>query len=233
MRKLSAKGARNAWTRIKRVNDASRLSNYWHFFWRDPNDFLSQLVTKEETWLYHYGPETKQQSMEWLHSGSPHLKHSECKNPLEIFSPRFSGIKSKFSTLIIFQRAKLLTRSITHVWWFNWRTFWRENDGGRSPKRSCSCTTMTRLTGHMHPSRNWPTWSSSVLINHPILRMWPRRTTISSLDWKIYWNVAIFRSTRRSLLPRRHGLTDSLLNFFLSGLQTLEQWAKKCTDLRE
>ena len=25
----------------------------------------------EETWLYHYDPETKQQSMEWWHSGSP------------------------------------------------------------------------------------------------------------------------------------------------------------------
>ena len=29
------------------------------FFWRDPNDFLSRLVTMDETWLYHYDPETK------------------------------------------------------------------------------------------------------------------------------------------------------------------------------
>jgi len=28
----------------------------------------------EEAWLYHYDPETKQQSMEWQHSGSPHPK---------------------------------------------------------------------------------------------------------------------------------------------------------------
>jgi len=25
----------------------------------------------DETWLYYYDPETKQQSMEWRHSGSP------------------------------------------------------------------------------------------------------------------------------------------------------------------
>jgi len=31
-------------------------------------------VTIEETWLYHYDPETKQQSMEWRHSGSPRPK---------------------------------------------------------------------------------------------------------------------------------------------------------------
>jgi len=41
------------------------------FFRQDPNDFLSRLVTMDETWLYHYDLETKQQSMEWRHSGSP------------------------------------------------------------------------------------------------------------------------------------------------------------------
>jgi len=44
------------------------------FFQRNQNDFLSRLVTMEETWLYHYDPETKQQSMEWRHSGSTHSK---------------------------------------------------------------------------------------------------------------------------------------------------------------
>jgi len=40
------------------------------FFRRGPNDFLSRLVIMNETWLYHYDPETKQQSVEWRHSGS-------------------------------------------------------------------------------------------------------------------------------------------------------------------
>ena len=44
------------------------------FFRRDPNDFQSRLVTTNETWFYHYDPETKQQSMEWRHSGSPRPK---------------------------------------------------------------------------------------------------------------------------------------------------------------
>jgi len=29
----------------------------------------------DETWLYHYDPETKQQSMEWSYSGSPRAKN--------------------------------------------------------------------------------------------------------------------------------------------------------------
>jgi len=28
----------------------------------------------DETWLYYYEPETKKQSIEWRHSGSPHPK---------------------------------------------------------------------------------------------------------------------------------------------------------------
>jgi hypothetical protein len=28
---------------------------------------------------------------------------------------------------------------------------------------------MPRLTGHLQPRRNWPTWASNVLITHPIL----------------------------------------------------------------
>jgi len=32
------------------------------------------MVTMDETWLYHYDPETKQQSMEWRHSDSPRPK---------------------------------------------------------------------------------------------------------------------------------------------------------------
>ena len=55
--------------------------------------------------------------------------------------------------LIIFQRPKLSTRSITHLCWRNWRTFWRKNAKGRSPRGSCSCTTLPRLTGHLQPRR--------------------------------------------------------------------------------
>jgi len=137
-----------------------------------------------------------------------------CKKKSEFTLEKFSPRKTAFSSLIIFQRAKLSTRSITHLCWCNWRTFWRKNAAGRSPRGFCSCTTKPRLTGHLQPRRNWPTWASSVLITHPILRIWPRRTTTCSLDWKNNWKVAIFRPTGRSLLPRRPGWTDNLLNFF-------------------
>jgi len=162
----------------------------------------------------------------------PAPKNSDYKTPLEKFSSRFFGIKRAPYALIILQRAKLSMWSITHLCWCNWRTFWRKNAAGRSPRRYCSCTTIPRLTGHLQTKRNWPNWASSVLITHLILRIWPRLSTTCSLDWKNNWKVSIFRPTRRSLLPRRSGWTDKILIFFLSGLQKLEQQAKKCIELR-
>jgi hypothetical protein len=75
----------------------------------------ARLVTMDETRLYHYDPEIQQQSMELRHSGSSRPKISKCKNPLVKFSPRFLGIKTASSPLIIFQKAKLSTRFIGHL----------------------------------------------------------------------------------------------------------------------
>jgi len=142
---------------------------------------------------------------------APPPKNSECKNPLEKFSPRLFGIKTKSPSLIIFQRAKLSTRSIIQL-----KDILKEKYrwAGSTPSGSCSCTTTPRLTAYLQPKRNWPTWTSSLLITHPILRIWPRRTTTWSLDWKNNWNVATFGPTRRSLLPRRPVWTAKFLNFF-------------------
>ena len=48
----------------------------------DPQ-FFERFITGDETWVYYYDPETKQQSMEWRHPGSPTPKkprgaHRKC-----------------------------------------------------------------------------------------------------------------------------------------------------------
>ena len=69
--------------------------------------------------------------------------------------PRFFGIKTASFSLIIFQWAKLSMRSITHLCWCKWRTFWKKNAGGKVTewvlRGSCSRTKMPRFTGHLHP----------------------------------------------------------------------------------
>ena len=152
----------------------------------------------DETWLYHYDLETKQQSMEWRHSGSPRPpKNSECKNPLEKLSPRFLGsrwnpphwLSSKGPN---YQSGVLLISADATERHFEGKTPTpREgHQGGLVLAGQC-------LNGHLQPRRNWHTWASNVLITNPILRIWPRRTTTCSLDWKNNWKFAIFRLTRR------------------------------------
>ena len=164
-------------------------------------------------------------------------KNSECKNPLEKFSPRFIGgsrrhlphwLRSKGPN---YQHGVLLIAAGAIEGHFEGKTL----AAGRSPRGSSSCTTMARLTGHVQPGRNWHTWASNVFIAYTIIWIWHRRTTTCSLDWgkKNNWKINIFRPTRRLLLPRRPGWTDILLNFFfLSGLQNLEHRAKKCIEIR-
>ena len=180
---------------------------------RDPNDFHSRLVTMNKTWLYCYDPETKQKSMEWQHSGSSHPKKFGVQKSTGKVLASIFRIKTASPSLITFLRAKLSTQSVTHLSWCNWRTFWRKNTMGRSPRWSCSCTTMPRLTGHLQPRRNRPILASSVLIIHPILSIWPRWTTTCSLDWKKQLKGRHFCPARRSLLLQRPGWTDNLLNY--------------------
>ena len=195
-RSSAQSGSRNVWTRIKNVNFANRLSKIWIFFRRDPNNFLSRFVTMEETWLYHYDPKTKQQSIEWRHSGSSRPKKFRVQKSAGkvLACLDFFGIKTASSALIVFQRAKLSTRSITYLCWCNWRIFWRKYTSVRSPRLSCSCTTMPKLTGHLQPRWNWPTWASIFLLTNPIFRIWSRRTTTCSLDWKKHLKVRHFLS---------------------------------------
>jgi len=46
-------------------------------------------MTMNETWLYHYDPETKRQSMGCRHSGSPHPKKFRVQKSAGNFSPQF------------------------------------------------------------------------------------------------------------------------------------------------
>jgi len=152
------------------------------FFWCDPNDFLSRLVTMDKTWLYNYDLETKQQSMEWWHSGSPCPKKSRVQNSagkvftsiywdqgcilLTDYLPKGQTINMEYYSSLLVQLKDIL----------------KEKHRGKVTRESCSCMTIPWLTGQLQPRRNWPTWASIVLITHAILWIWPCRTTTCSLD---------------------------------------------------
>jgi len=81
MRKLSAKWVPKCLNADQTRQGCQSSEQQLEFFRRDPNDFLSRLVTMDETSLYHYDPETNQQSLEWRHSGSHRPKKSRVQKP--------------------------------------------------------------------------------------------------------------------------------------------------------
>ena len=153
--------------------------------------------------------------MERRHSGSPHPKIFRVQKSagkiclLDVLGPRQHPPHWLSFKVPPYQRGVLVISAGTIEGHFEGK-----NATGMSSRGSCSCTTMPRLTGHLQPGRNWPTWAFNILITHPILQIWPRRTTTCSLGWKNQLKDRHFRRTRRSLLPRRPGWTESLLNFF-------------------
>ena len=70
MQKLSAKWVPKCLNADQKRQRCQSFEQILKFFQRDLNDFVLRLLTKDENWLYHYDPETKQQSMEWRYSGS-------------------------------------------------------------------------------------------------------------------------------------------------------------------
>ena len=96
----------------------------------------------------------------------PAPKNSECKNPLEIARLEFLGprqhpphwLSSKGPNC---QSGVFLISAGAIEGHFE----------GKTLREVHSCTTMPWLTRHLQPRRNWPTWTSTVLITHPILRI--------------------------------------------------------------
>ena len=40
-------------------------------FNKSPDHFMQRIVTQDETWVHHFDPESKEQSKQWKHQGSP------------------------------------------------------------------------------------------------------------------------------------------------------------------
>jgi len=140
----------------------------------------------------------------------PIPKNSECKNLLEKFLPWFFVIKMAPSSVIIFQRATLSTRSITHLCWCNLR----KNTEGRSPRG------VLFLYNNALAHRALATHEKLAYLGFQCLDHPPCSPDLALLDYHLFpglqnnWKVTIFLLTWRSVLPRRPGSTDKFLNFF-------------------
>jgi len=182
MRKLSAKWVPKCLKADRKRQRCHSSEQHLEFFRREPNNFLSRLVTMDETCLYYYDPETKQLSMECRHSGSLHPKKFRVQNSAGKVLASIFWDQNGILLIDYLLKGQTINAGYYSSLLVQLKGILKEKRRVKFTKGSCSCTTMPRLTGHLQPRRNWPSWASNVLIAHPILRMWPRRTTTCSLD---------------------------------------------------
>jgi hypothetical protein len=102
----------------------------------------------------------------------PAPKNSECKIPLEKFSPLFFLDQDGIIRIDYLPKGQTINAEYYSSLLVQLKNILKEKHQ----------RIISRLTRHLQPRRNWPTWSSNILITHPILRIWSHRTTTCSLD---------------------------------------------------
>ena len=74
MSKVCARWIPRMLTSVQKADRVDASSELLGSYRSDPADFCSRIVTGDETWLHHWDPETKQESMQWKHFDSPRPK---------------------------------------------------------------------------------------------------------------------------------------------------------------
>ena len=187
MRKLSAKWVQKCLNADQKRQRCQSSEQIWNFF--GATQMIScraRLVTMDETWLCHYNPETKQQSMEWRHSGSHRPKKLRVQKPagnvlasifgdldgilLIYYLPKGQTINAEYYSSLLVQSKDIL----------------REKRCGSFTKRGLVLARQCPgSTGICNPERNWPKWAANVLNIHPILNVlsFVRSTLNKSRVW--------------------------------------------------
>ena len=58
------------------INETPK-EKYLDRYGREVGDFIKKIVTGDESWVHHYDPESKAQSLEYRHKTSPKPKNSD------------------------------------------------------------------------------------------------------------------------------------------------------------
>ena len=146
-------GSRNAWTRIKNVNGASRLSNFWNFLgaiqiiscrhwwpWTKPDYITMTRRQSRSQWsggiAAHPAPKIPSAQIRWKSSRHDFLG-SRCHPPNWLSSKELN-----------YQGGVLIISAGAIEGHFEGKTSRKFHQGG-----SCSCTTMAWIIGHLQPRR--------------------------------------------------------------------------------
>jgi len=120
MRMLSTKWVPKCLKSDQKLQRCQSSEQIWNFFGAiQMISCPARLVTMDEAWLYQYDTATKQQSMEWRHSGSPRPAPQKFRMQKSAAKVLASIFWDQDGILLVdyLPKGQISTRSITHLCW--------------------------------------------------------------------------------------------------------------------
>ena len=150
----------------------------------DKNDnFLDSIVTGDETWAFHFTPETKQQSREWRHSSSP--------KPRKFKTTQSAG--KVMATVIWDRKGVLLVNFMAH---------------GTTINADRYCETLKNSDGRFRTGE-WECWPREYGLLHDNARPHVARLTVALLD-QFGWDIITHPPYSPDLAPCEYHLFPKL-----------------------
>jgi histone-lysine N-methyltransferase SETMAR len=203
------------------------LSLYQH----DPNEFETRFITGDETWVYDYQPESKQQSMVWVKKGSP--------APVKFKSARSAG-KSMATIFWDCQGAVLidfLPRGTTMTGQYYAALLGRLREAVKKERRGKLSRGVLLLHDNAPPHTSHFSTSAIYECGFEILQHPPYSPDLAPSDFHLFANLKKALGGSRFLdeIEARTFVTEWLNeqthDFYLHGIRALLKRLQKCIDI--
>jgi len=159
----------------------------------------------DETWLYHYDPGTKQQSMDWQHSSSPHPKKSRVQKSTGKFHASIFWNQDGILLIDYLPKGQTINKEYYSSLLVQLKDILKEKRHGKVTKG------VLFLHGNALAHQALATQKKLSYLGFQCLDHPPYSPDLAPSDYHLFpelkknWKFAIFHLMRRSLLPQRPG----------------------------
>jgi len=95
LNKVRARWAPRFLTPVQKSFRVETCSELLAIYSETPDNVLSRIITGDETWIHHWDPDTKQESMQWKHVNSPPCRKFRTQRRLESYGHNFPGLERR------------------------------------------------------------------------------------------------------------------------------------------
>ncbi|BFZ03636.1 hypothetical protein BsWGS_06675 [Bradybaena similaris] len=124
---------------------------------KDGDEFLKKVVTRDETWVCQYEPESKRQSMEWKHVGSPVKKFKSQRSTRKVMLTDFWDMQGPITISFLEKGSTVSSANYCELLRQVKKDIKNKRRGISQKESSCIMTTqdLTQQPERCRPSMSW------------------------------------------------------------------------------